>query len=1525
MSNTLDDKTLERLRAMQDSLLSGEGEGNKMVVDKTPKIKRSKRPGSLAENGKSFEKSKQQGALAEISKTLKRDIAVEENLGAELEKNQDFKKKTKKILERRKFVAEKAKSIIIKKSKDQFVFGEAERKAMRELEKELSDVFTRFVYEKMADQNKQILLDHLVDNPIAQDEVEIINIKNVEESYYNVIHFSTNGYLMKLINKKEVYQNKEYQVENEKALYDLIAPDGKIADHGLNYEGAMNRMLVKSKKHQAQLKKDFPEGKREIILKLLKEDQDEAAADKLSEDEFFNSFSDLGERLEPAEKPVEKDKKILKKKALSNGDELQATEENQESIIAKEIVDIKTEEPALLELVEDETPVSGTETHSLIDEENQEPLAISEEPVLLELLEDEKPTSGTETLPPVNSETEPVLKEESPKKVDKPVDKILNNDPNEPLVDHPEVIDEDVLIYANEMGIEDKELMGNKEFSSLNAEQQRFVLEALNRSSLAKIKVEAHENFEYEKSTKKWYNFGFGFNQKFHKKKHEILAAKDIHEQGLEGYGKIEFSWLINVVKDGPEIKLNDEGEVSVSYLKDEDYYSDEQKKLIASYNENAYDLINVLPGSPEYNYYKDSLNESRQAILDATEEDNGYYLVSNLVKAEKDFKLHQFLKGDPKTEKIIQDMVNNSLSGWDEVKMLIGGQKDKAAYAGIGMAARTLLKSEAVTLQMGKAFTYAVGPIVAMVIGGWRANSKAHMEIKERAYLAKMGIRNESEMAENLALAAGKVELEGKVINFGLADKLDRLTMEYDKLADKFDQANKFEPDSANIDVINEYIKDSHFEIGDEDKAVVMFELLDETGRFEIINKYKESVELEKEAAFIRLLTRVNFTEEKIDRDLVSFGDPQERGANYYKLLNSLNEAKAFLYFDNAIVAHRPGVPDVKKETKKLTRSNKFLSGDYEYKLIKNALEIDEKRSKSGKKEDKNYKKLSDIQKGNFKNRINEMSREWYSNSENVELVKELSKLSVEDRLASFLDFNEEKRKSAEAKYLFWQTTKGAVIGASAAAVGAWIMESTGLDHFIGRQFNKVSELLHVNEAISYLKGGARQAGDSLWNGLKNLVPKSSDIPAGGGQVTKNLTPISVDLNKLVPNSTDSISSDSSRVAAVKKDLVPATDTTNVKKSEDILVKRDSVSVVKKSDVISNKPAVSDSTKTEAAADSKFAAKSGASKVLETPKNNGSEIKAGGSVWESARNIFKGNAKNFGYVGDLKDGEALNRWAETKTANAFHNSGEVKNLIYEGNKVTLIPDGDNFKIEVEQGSGLEPKYVEIDDDVAEVETVSRNVEVPKTEINAPAKVEGTSIKIEDSKSNLGTKDANANIKPIDEIVDTNPTAAEEAVNKLKITGAKVSETFHLKPGGTYQMSGDKLVYSSASGKIIFDSAGKVVKEIVDASGKIVPKEFIGEMEGARRFFKQGGYDKLLATWNKLSDNDKSVYKAINIFREAAGQERSEQLINSIKRIFNLDKQDIFIDPSKKIFVVTGKHFDINHDGVTKLIKFFKR
>jgi len=1275
----------------------------------------------ISKNSEALLEKKIRGAVNELARQTQRDVSIEDNLSGGLETNPGYVKKLKIIDDKRIWVYERAKNTINTTDEivfnQPYVFDEAARQAMNQLEEELVDPFAKNIYSKLSEINKQVLLDYLVDNPVNPDKSEISRLKYASPAYYNTICFSDNGYLMQLINKKKLVKDEDLEIDNEAALYSIINPSGKVINQNLDYEAALKILEDESSTYQEQLKEEFLRNKHEAILRNLASEQssiEEEDQNKKDEDDYLENFK-------------------------TSGSDFKNLEKNDRIVSARPLVKMTDEEYSIL-YQKAHTPTKDAETeytNTYYEHHAEEKPVNNLELPLHEEADKQNPVVESD------NNLEPDLKNDVDNVIQKPVNDLNINIPI------PVNFDQTVLEYAGNMGLKPEELEKNQEFVSLNPAQQEFVLEVLNRSSLNKIKVAAYHNFNDEKASKKWWQVGFALNEKFHKKKHEVLAAKNIHERGLEGYGETELSWIIEVIKNGPEIKIDQDNddEVSVSYLIPEAGDDDNRLELINIYNSDAYYLSQHPSEKNKDNHWADALEASRTNLLESAKDgDDQNNLAARLIEAEKQLKLHQFLTADPNSEKIIENLVNNSLGGWDKFKMIVGGQKDKAQYTGIGAAARLGLRSEVATALIGKGLTYAVGPAVASVMGGVRTYNKASGSLEEKSELAKLGIKDNSKMAENLNSAVS------------LEVKLESLMSRHSLLEDKLNEAVSHDEISA---------------------------------------AQKELKELDN-----RLEQRIDYITHKMTNDLVSFGAPNERAINYYKLLNSLENAKSLLFMNVNVLRYNKlsgEIPVADKKITRLTRSENILD----------------------KKDDQ-------------------------------EFLTELHQLSVEDRLASFLGYNEAKRKSAEFKYLMKETGKGAVLGASFAVVGAWIFEHTGLGDWTSAKLNSLVKISHIEN----LQVG--QHLHSAWEETKNLF--SSDEDASKVEIAANKIASVAGSSNLVDHS-----------IATKSSILPDSHHNQI---------IDSKPVVRQSIVETSEPKTLE-TKIPVV-----------EKSITKPASYSNEIKSengkSGSLWRSTREIFKNHSQEFGYKGDTSDQSALNRWAETQTANTIHNSSNVEDLVHDGNRVVMSHDGNGYKINVEQGDGLKPGHLNSE--------IIKEVPRPKVSQNHGQTLTGRS-----ELAALSRKPALASFKNTPFIKD-------------------VPKLLYLKPE-SFEIKGQNLIYQSSEGRVVLDLTAKTIKEVFDANNKIVPQEFINEFKGRvpiDRFARHGGLDKALISWKKLSPLDKSVYESLKL--------EPAKLLKRITELFGV-KTDNGVFVGDKSFTLTNTHrsFDKNFEGIKKLAKFLAR
>lgn len=1372
----------------------------------------------IVDRGREVESSlekKAQGALLEINRTAERDIAEEKNLSDGLKTEKSFTKKYKTINNKRTLVINLVNKKIVENSDSKsktFEFDDAIKQGMIELEKELTDTFSKNIYDRLAEENKRMVLDHLVDNPVSRDKSEIIHLANAEDTLNipsaandDVVCFSDNGYLMKLVNKEKIKnKNKNAKVGDESALFNLVAPDGKVFLKNLDYNSSLMILEEQSDIYQKNLKDEFEKTLANQEVKTTEEIEQakameiEAKMNELidkntTEDEENKKFaaetkefsSNLGK---PAEvKTAEEIEQARAMEIEAKMNELidkNAAEDEENERFAAETKEFSNNLGKPIEITSALALRSKTalalESKSALALESKSPLALESRPALALEMSNEQSAE----LNPENSQ-EPVL-------IDDLEMTFAENSPietQESESNSENEIAQAVTAYAENIGIKSEELAANQEFLSLSQEQQKFVLETLRRSSFAKARVEANESFNKEKASKKFWQIGFSINQKYHKERHKIEAVKNIESQGLAGYGQTEFAWLIEVVKNGPEVKMDDQGNTTVNCLH-ENSFNEQQKVLVSAYNDKARSYIEKKADSKNNESEINSLNNLKNELLQTVgSEEEQAALIYKFLEAEKNINLLKFLSANKDAEKMIDKMSNTSLTGFTKARKIIGGQKDKIGYSALGFTVRTGSKvALANSVVLANALSYAAAPIVASLIGGFRAYNQGRSELKEKDELSKLGVEDKSETAKHMNLAVGKKESQnGSEINFGLSNKLDALTSKLEKL----------QQEGASS---------------------------------------KELQEVES-----ALADRIYFTLNKMGKNSISYGTPTERGANYMELTNALAKAQIALNFNASVLENSSG---------------NLLDG----------------KTSSGVKKLTRYDKPADLVRADDESEEDYSQRtakyvEWLKDEKRLAELKELTPLT---RLNSFLNYNEDKQKDKEFNFLAKKVAMGAVIGAGFAATAAFVAEHSGFSSWMQE---------HVK--LGEIKNGVSGF-------LKNIWSHEDSVKAA-----------------LPVEKTAHINIKASENIVSKPEVANNTTATNLKTAENVVNKTETVktSIASKYvDQISNK------------------------------ELNGKHD----SVWRSTREIFKSHSQELGYKGDVNDHTALNRWAETQTANAIHNSVDVNDRIFEGNKVELIRDGDHFEVKVDQGTGMKPQPL---DDVARqvapkpviadnnLEATNNNPSannVPPKEVLNQGNLTDDQKLIDRTNGSFGqnnlesvpTKDMAGSVDNLDSSLKEY-TPYEEAF---------VSKALHLNPNNLTH-SGEHFFYKGqGKGEMYFTLKNGTIniERFYNNAGRPVPSTFFEELRGRTpvdRFIGRN-FDKIFTSWDKLSINDQAIYNNLNLFKHNALS--PSVLLNKITEVYKVDASSVSVGNSQFI-LENGKSFDMTFSGIKKLAKYLTK
>lgn len=994
---------------------------------------------------------------------------------------------------------------------------------------------------------------------------------------------------------------------------------------------------------------------------------------------------------------------------------------------------------------------------------------------------------------------------------------------------------EKVSKYAENIGIKAEELATNQEFLSLSPEQQKFALETLRRSSLAKAKAEAHQTFTEEKATKKWWQVGFVMNQNFHKERHKIEAVKNIEKRGLEGYGEAELAWLVDVIKNGPEVKVNDAGEVIVNCLHD-DSFTKEQKEIVSRYNAEARKYIEHEPKNKDDDdtwSLKNSLESIQRELFAGADRYRAAEINDLLLKSKNNIELLKFLSVNDETEKILNKMSGTSLTGFDKAKAMALGQKDKAGYSALGFAIRSGTKfAMANSAYLASALSYSVAPMAAAIVGGFRGYNTGKKELIEKEELVKLGIADTSSTAKSLNLATGKKEGQnGGEVRFGLADKLQKL-----------------------IDNLKFFVNDP--------------------------DNYKD--EIDKTVKELNL--RISYTEKQIDRDDVDYGPINERNANYFNLINTLAEAKSAVGVSASHIKYQDYQTEF--DTNGLTRYGKKID------LAKLGLEKEADESEE------------DYQTRLSQNKEFNKYKKWVNDEKRLEA---LSKLSVEDRLASFMDYKDDKQSKKELNFLLKKAATGALMGASFAAIGAFVAEHVGIGSWLSNK-SDAGNVVDTNVTASNIPetnidADADADADTYVDEPAVVEDNAVEVPTKSTPSisTENIEPEEVITERLESAPTPEL--EVPEIAEVKAPeiVAPTIDTNTVTPPE--------VPTEITPEVVTQEQVLPAGITVEVEPTNIVETPV----VVETP-----EVEVSAPILEP---------QEVAEVAPIEiNPEALPTVEVTETPVVIQEAQEVldakkaadtvKNLIDVDNKATRLVDkiySNSPEFRTEEAF---LKQLSINNNGAKLSAVEESY-AKSTWESFKSNGDYNSLKRRVISLAEGIYGRVGDVKDIVEVenVETESFVADKIA---------IAEELHTKPESLEQVGGNLIYKGAGQSNLVFDLKAGGIKEGIDINGKKIPKEFIDELidnKKLAKFTRGGGLDKIFTSWNKLGSNDRLMYDSLSWFNKKTMN--PEDLLTQIKGLYHVDTEKVFIDGANKKFITSnGKTFDMTLKGIKKLVAF---
>ncbi len=127
--------------------------------------------------------------------------------------------------------------------------------------------FKYYLVDKMHERNRQVLFG---DDPSAEEITRLMGKSGRDlenEKIWNphlitserdyAVHFSVNGFYLKLTNREEVQEENGIKVDDSKARYDLIAPDSTVLYSDLDYKEGCNLLNERTEEYQQEMLEEF--------------------------------------------------------------------------------------------------------------------------------------------------------------------------------------------------------------------------------------------------------------------------------------------------------------------------------------------------------------------------------------------------------------------------------------------------------------------------------------------------------------------------------------------------------------------------------------------------------------------------------------------------------------------------------------------------------------------------------------------------------------------------------------------------------------------------------------------------------------------------------------------------------------------------------------------------------------------------------------------------------------------------------------------------------------------------------------------------------------------------------------------------------------------------------------------------------------------------------------------------------------------------------------------------------------------
>ncbi|GEM_PF-6773502 len=484
-----------------------------------------------------------------------------------------------------------------------------------------------------------------------------------------------------------------------------------------------------------------------------------------------------------------------------------------------------------------------------------------------------------------------------------------------------------------EFGINKSDLEKIEDFESLTGGQQMLVLESFRQLALGKIKEDALGKYKQEiKESGFFSRIKMGITKKYQIALLEKTTAENFVSRGIGSHKEI-LDQLTKATKEQRlDAVLGGEGELEIKYLSGLENLSLKEKEKIDAFNEAASEFSKIpyewsletanFRQRREFQKAKNKLDNANIYASAVLREKRGVRAAQNqLLDLQNKIRFNQFINTHPDVEKQLENIQNQKPFAriWKDIiaergayfaagagvrgitasLLLAGGVGVGAAVSGAGFAwwrTNEALKEQDVLARKGKGF-----PKISKDQQQFFKEKLKELGEKEEWLKARFPeyFKLENNYLEQI-VRLSKKEKNDEAPAIQEIKLLDQLKSRYEKERMKFEIDPLFQDywaKKAEYEKVRDRISGKH-DINEEERRK---NFVDADSLVQKIENLVGKIELEKDSQKKDKLTeslrvRINYSNDKLRKGLVNFGDYNERLSNNIKLISGIGLANSFL-----------------------------------------------------------------------------------------------------------------------------------------------------------------------------------------------------------------------------------------------------------------------------------------------------------------------------------------------------------------------------------------------------------------------------------------------------------------------------------------------------------------------------------------------------------------------------------------------------------------------------------------------------